>query len=234
MLPVVAQYRITEDKRLCYFHFQSVFRLKSRIGDMADERTTLKGVKYRQIKVEDVGVTTKIRDELHAYANHYIEQSRPYFPNEKLRKYIDCPYLLRIARVLCFASLFGALVSGGGSKAIPIIFFVACLLFFFIYCQHERVNQKSLPVVLKQPVFETQTSVNTFYEVTVTELDGIALQNYQAGVGFIELTHGKIKFQAFNRRAIEDMSSAKCQSRLMLVFFLAAVVYNCYFMSAYS
>ena len=120
--------------------------------------------------------------------------------------------------------------------ALPIFFFIACLLFFCIYCQHELVNQKSLPVVLKQPVFDQsrQSSANEFYEVTVTELDGVALQNYQAGIGFVTLSQEKIKFQAFNETAIRRMSDAKGQSRLMLILFLMAVVYNCYFMAAYS
>lgn len=202
---------------------------------MSGERTTLinsERLKYRQIKVEEVGVDTEVRDELHAHANHYIEQSRPYFPNAHLPKYIDCPYFLKIARLVCFASLICTLVvkiSGDVSNAIPVGFFVACLLFFFVYCQHERVNQKSLPVVLKQPVFDSQRTLNEFYQVTVTELDGVALQNYQAGFGFIQLTQGKIKIQAFNRKAIRQMSDAKCQSRLMLVLFLASVIYNGFF-----
>lgn len=199
---------------------------------MSGERTTLlnsERLKYRQIKVEEVGVHKEVRDEVHARANHYIEESRPYFPNAQLPKYIDCPYFLSVARLVCFASLICTLVvkiSGSVSKAIPIGFFGACLLFFFIYCQHERVNQMSLPLVLKQPVFDSQRRLNEFYQVTVTELDGIALQNYQAGVGFIQLTQGKIKIQAFNRKAIRQMSDAKCQSRLMLFLFLLSVIYN--------
>jgi len=68
----------------------------------------------------------------------------------------------------------------------------------------------------------------------VTELDGVALQNYQAGIGFVTLSREKIKFQAFNETAIRRMSDAKGQSRLMLILFLMAAVYNCYFMAAYS
>lgn len=95
---------------------------------MSGERRTL---------LNFVGVNTEVRDEVHAYANHYIEQSRPYFPNAQLPKYIHCPYFLRIAQWVCFASLIGTLVvkiSGSASSAIPIGFFGACLLFFFIYC----------------------------------------------------------------------------------------------------
>lgn len=80
---------------------------------MSGERTTLlnsERLKYRQIKVEEVGVHKELRDEVHAKANHYIEESRPYFPNAQLPKYIDCPYFLRVARLVCFASLICTLV----------------------------------------------------------------------------------------------------------------------------
>ncbi|XP_022782673.1 uncharacterized protein LOC111323555 [Stylophora pistillata] len=196
-------------------------------------RTELEQVHTKRVEIKDVTVTVKVRNEIHAHTNHYIKQSKPYFPNEKLRTYIDCPYFLRIARWLCGASLFGALVAAGASKAIPAFFLVSCLLFFLFYCQHEWVNQKTLPIVHKQPFLNSQAGRNKFYEVTVTELDGIALQNYQAGIGFVKLSQGKIKFQAFNETAMKRMFEARCQSRLMLLLFLAASVYNCYFVAAY-
>jgi len=200
----------------------------------ATGRTEVERIRYTQVKIEDVTETVTVRDEMHAKANHYIKQSRPYFPNEKLPTYIDCRYFLRTARILCGASLFGALVTSGGSKGIPVFFFTACLLFFLFYCQHQWVNQKSLPLVFKQPVFAHQQNYNSFYEVTVTELDGIALQNYQAGIGFIELSRGKIRFQAFSPKAMKFMSDAKCHSRLMLLLFAMASAYNGYFVMAYS
>ena len=207
--------------------------VKPRISDMSGERTEVERLLCRKIEVKETGEHVTLRDTSHAKANHCIKESRPYFPNEKLRTYIDCPNFLNFARWIFVVSLLAALVAVGWPKVIPIIFFVVCLLFFIIYCQHENVNRKSLPLVLKQPVFDSQRTLNSFYEVTVTELNGVALQNYQAGVGFIELSQGKIKFQAFNRNAIRYMSDAQCQSRLMLVLFLAAAVYNCYFFAGY-
>ena len=134
---------------------------------MSVERTEVERLLCRQVKVEKTGVSVTVRDAVHAHANHYIKESRPYFREQQLKTYIDCPYLLNIARGMCVASLFGALVAVGGSIALPIFFFIACLLFFCVYCQHEWVNQKSLPVVLKQPVFDQsrQSSANEFYEV---------------------------------------------------------------------
>ena len=67
-------------------------------------RTEIERVRSKHIEIKDVGTTVKIRDEIHARTNHYIKQSKPYFPKDKLLTYIDCPYFLRVARWLCFAS----------------------------------------------------------------------------------------------------------------------------------
>ena len=203
---------------------------------MSVETAEVERLKWRKIEVEDVGKITFVRDTPHAKSNHFIEQSRPYFPNAKLPTYFDsqCCNFLTFAKLFCFASFFGALTAAGVSLLIPIFFFIGCLALFLVYCQHERVNQKSLPTVTTQPVIASQNSTNSFYEVTVTDLDGIALQNYQAGVGFITVSQGKVKFQAFNTKAIAYMMSARCQSRLMMILFLACSVYNCYFVVAYS
>lgn len=196
-------------------------------------RIELERVHTKRIEVKEVGITVKGRNEIHAHTNHYIKQSKRYFPNEKLRIYINCPHFLKIAPIPGGFSIFGAIVVLGAPKAVPVTFFVVCLLLFMIFCQHEWVNQKTLPIVHKQRFLDRQRGLNEFYEVTITELDGIALQNYQAGIGFVELTRGKIQFQAFNKTAKKHMSDAKCQSRVLLLAYLVATIYNCYFVAAY-
>ena len=175
---------------------------------MSVERIELGQVKYTEIEVEEVGGSVTIRDEAHAKANHYIKESRPYFPHEKLPIYIDCLYFLKFARAFCLASVLGIWKVSGGSVIMQVVLFIGCLAFLTVYGQHELVNQRSLPTVLKQPVLAGQKSTNAFYEVTVTDLEGIALQNYQAGVGFVSVSQGKIKFQAFNKRAKKYMRRA--------------------------
>ena len=175
---------------------------------MSVERIELGQVKHTEIEVEEVGGSVTIRDEAHAKANHYIKESRPYFPHEKLPIYIDCPYFLKFARAFCLASVLGIWKVSGGSVIMQVVLFIGCLAFLTVYGQHELVNQRSLPTVLKQPVLAGQKSTNAFYEVTVTDLEGIALQNYQAGVGFVSVSQGKIKFQAFNKRAKKYMRRA--------------------------
>ena len=186
---------------------------------MSVERIELGQVKHTEIEVEEVGTNVTIRDEAHAKANHYIKHSRPYFPHEKLPIYIDCPYFLKFARVFCLASVLGIWKVSGGSVIMQVVLFIGCLAFLIVYSQHEMVNQRSFPTVLKQPIFAGQKSPNNFYEVTVIDLEGIALQNYQAGVGFVSVSQGKIKFQAFNKTAKKEMRSAVWNSRLMMVLF---------------
>lgn len=201
---------------------------------MSVERIELGQVKHTEIEVEEVGGSVTIRDEAHAKANHYIKESRPYFPHEKLPIYIDCPYFLKFARAFCLASVLGIWRVSGGSVIMQVVLFIGCLAFLTVYGQHELVNQRSLPTVLKQPVLAGQKSTNAFYEVTVTDLEGIALQNYQAGIGFVSVSQGKIKFQAFNKRAKKYMRRAIWNSRLMMVLFSVGAVYNCYFLVIYS
>ena len=201
---------------------------------MSVERIELGQVKHTEIEVEEVGGSVTIRDEAHAKANHYIKESRPYFPHEKLPIYIDCPYFLKFASAFCLASVLGIWKVSGGSVIMQVVLFIGCLAFLTVYGQHELVNQRSLPTVLKQPVLAGQKSTNAFYEVTVTDLEGIALQNYQAGVGFVSVSQGKIKFQAFNKGAKKYMRRAIWNSRLMMVLFSVGAVYNCYFLVIYS
>ena len=51
---------------------------------MSVETAEVERLKWRKIEVEDVGKITFVRDTPHAKSNHFIEQSRPYFPNAKL------------------------------------------------------------------------------------------------------------------------------------------------------
>jgi len=190
----------------------------------------------RRVEIKDFDVTAEVRNEIHARTNHYIKQSRPYFPNKKLRGYIYCPHFLKITPIPGGFSVFGAIVVYGAPKAVPLFFFITCVLLFLMFCQHEWVNQTTLPIVHKQPVLNNQESFNKFYEVTITELDGIALKNYRAGIGFVhsKLRWGEIRYQAFNKKAKKHMSDARCRSRILLFAYLVASLYNCYFSFVFS
>lgn len=195
-------------------------------------RTKLERVHAKRVEIKDVGITVKVRNEIHAHTNHYIKQSKRYFPNEKLRIYINCPHFLKIAPIPGGFSIFGGIVVLGAPKAVPVFFFVVCLLLFMIFCQHEWVNQKTLPFVHKQPFLNLQKRFNEFYEVTITELDGIALQNYQAGIGFVELTlRVRSNFRHLTRPRrntcpTPNVSHGCCFSRTWWLLFITATLWQ--------
>ena len=173
--------------------------------------TETRGIQHTRIAVEDV---------IYAYSNHFITQSRPYF-RRQLPTYIDCVCFLWLTWAMFWAPWLGALAHKGGYyKGVPFYCFSDCVIFIGIFCQHEIVNRKSLRIVLTQPVLDGQQKLNALYEVTVTELQGMALQNYRAGVGFVHVSEGKVKFQAFNRKAEQAMICARKTSRCMLIQFL--------------
>ena len=160
----------------------------------------------------------------------FITQSRPCF-RQQLPTYIDCVCFLWLTWAMFWAPWLGALAHKGGYyKGAPFYCFFDCVIFIGIFCQHEVVNRKSLRIVLTQPVLDGQQKLNALYEVTVTELQGMALQNYRAGIGFVHVSEGKVKFQAFNRKAEQAMICARKTSRCMLILFLGSACFNFYFM----
>ncbi|CAH3126338.1 unnamed protein product [Porites lobata] len=174
-------------------------------------------LQHTRVSVQDVGRTVRVRNTVYSYTNHFIIQSRPYF-RRNLPTYINCICFSYFAWIFFLASFLGILaVKGGYFKGTPFYCFVVCAVFIAVFSQHEVVNRRSLPFVLSQPVFDGQESLNALYELTITELQGLALQNYQAGIGFIHVSEGHVKFQAFNRHAVGAMHCARRLSRCSLL-----------------
>lgn len=196
----------------------------------------IRGTNYTQVSVRDVGQPTTVSTAPHVRANHFIKQTRKYFPRCKLQTYICAFPLFRCTAMLLFiASCLGALsLNGGYYSAVPAYCFLLCALGIAVFSQHEVINKRSVPVVLLQPVIDGQKMLNAFYRVTVTELSGITLENYRAGIGFLELSEGSVEFQAFNRNALRSIKQARRFSRVMLFLFSCAAVYNLYFLMAVS
>ncbi|XP_073245672.1 uncharacterized protein [Porites lutea] len=197
-------------------------------------RTNATQLQHTRVSVQDVGRTVRLRNTVYSYTNHFIIQSRPYF-RRNLPTYINCICFSYFAWIFFLASFLGVLaVKGGYFKGTPFYCFVVCAVFIAVFSQHEVVNRRSLPFVLSQPVFDGQESLNALYELTITELQGLALENYQAGIGFIHVSEGHVKFQAFNRHAVGAMHCARRLSRCMLWLFFCSACYNFYFMMIYS
>ena len=60
--------------------------------------------------------------------------------------------------------------------------------------QHELVNRKSLPLVKKQPFKIDLQTLNVLYEMTVAELEMIALSSYNMKIGFLKTNSGRVYF----------------------------------------
>ncbi|XP_032219507.2 uncharacterized protein LOC116602264 [Nematostella vectensis] len=200
--------------------------------------TRFEGVLFTEITVEDVGRKVRVRNDPHSRTNHYIKQSKPYYPGRKLSTYLNFPGIKNITIMLWFCTFFGALAMLDECSPVlgwvPVCCFVVSAFGISLFAQHETVSWKTLRLVLKQPVFQDQKDANAFYRVTVNELTGVALQNYYNGYGCVQVQEGLIQFQAFNPEAVRSMFTARRFSRFMLFLYFLAGVYNFYFIMFYS
>ena len=132
-------------------------------------------------------------------------------------------------------SIIVAVLSFGGAASLPaaIIFLIFGFPFIAFYLQHEMVNRKSLPLVKKQPLKNDLQTLNVLYEVTVAELEMIALSSYDMEIGFLKTNSGRVYFQVFHPAAFHIMDKAKRTSRIMLGVFLFLAVYNTIFTFLY-
>ena len=175
-------------------------------------------VDHTQVSVEEYGRSTTIKHSAFAATNHFIKTSRPFFPNRKLHKYIYCPNMrwfigfLFLVNFLCPTSWYVCL----GMDTFNAIFLI-------IFLQHQIVNCHSMRFVRKQPVMDGLHHWNTFYKLTVHQLQGVFLDRYQAnsGAGFVQLNSGELRFQVFNKVALMYMDHAR---RYSLVYLLLVVL----------
>ena len=103
-----------------------------------------------------------------------------------------------------------AVWSFGGACSCPYTVFFLIFGFPFIafYSQNEMFNRKSLPLVKKQPLKNDLQTLNVLYEVTVAELEMIALSNYDMKIGFLKTNSGRVYFQVFHPAAFFIMDKA--------------------------
>lgn len=177
--------------------------------------------KIRETKIASFGDEVRIpRSSVHRYTNIFIEESRPFFPGEVLPIY-RVPPLCFIVLMFVF-SLFGAV----NLYSAILGFLFADLPFVVIYCQNERVNRMSLPIVKKQKIENDLETLNALYEVTFAELEMMAISTNDAEIGLLRTAHGKFKFQVFHPAAFQIMDKAQSTSRILLCLFLVTSFYN--------
>lgn len=184
-------------------------------------------LRYRETRVASFGRKVIPRASVHRFTNIFIEESRYFMPQAYLPIYRGVPL---------WFSVIVAVLSFGGAASLTgaIIFLIFGCPFIYFYCQNERVNRKSLPLVKKQPVKNDLQTLNALYEVTFAEIEMIALSSYDAKIGFKKTSYGKVKFQVFHPAAFEIMDKAQRTSRVLLGLFLFLAVYNIFFILLYS
>ena len=196
---------------------------------------TVSSANHTQVSVQDVGRSVDVGTAPHMQANHFIKQTRKYFPRSKLRTYLWAGFsqFRAVVSLIYIACSLGALsILGGDYKIVPGCLLVLAVVWIAVFAQHEVVNRKTLPVVFRQPTINGQRSLNAFYRVTVTELSGLTLENYRAGIGYVQLSGGSVEFQAFNRQAIGNIKRARVFSRGMLYGFTVMALLNIFFLIA--
>lgn len=159
------------------------------------------------------------RTSVHRYTNIFIEESKPFYPQETLPIY-------RVAPLWFIALIFLFSLGGAANLTAAIICLISDVPFVAIYCQNEWVNCKSLPVVKKQKIVNDLPTLNDLREVTITELEMMAISTNNAVIGLIRTAQGNYKFQVFHPAAFQIMDKAKNTSRILLGLFTAAALYN--------
>lgn len=193
-------------------------------GSSLSEPLLAAGVSQTEIDVNEYGVGVIIKDSAYAATNHYIQQSKQFFPKRKLYKYV---YFQRMRWLVAF--LFFINLLSFDSFYVAIIMDMINLIFLIIFLQHQCVNCCTMHIVRKQPVIEKQRKRNNFYKVCIRELNGVFLENYQRNVGVVALNEQEIELQAFNRVAVMLMNHARCYSVVYLITVAIMCGYSGYF-----
>lgn len=154
----------------------------------------------------DYGIAVKIRNNCYVQTNHYIRSSRGFVrkPDGKLHEFW---YFFGMRGLFLSFVLLGVAL-GWLHLISAIVFLLIGLLWVPVFAQHLFVIGYTMPYIMKQRVVSNreQLSVNKFVEYKITELEGVFLEAYQAGVGSavageIAGAEMTIKMQIFNERA---------------------------------
>lgn len=198
---------------------------------MADDKTPLirwgASVTQDQVQIRQTGRPFTLPRSSYLKTNHYIKQSRSYFPRHNLFCYF---YLRCLEQLVClffllsFFGVFGGYFTMGTS--------IACLLCLAVLAQHESVSQQVLPVILHQAVFPWQKDSNAFYTIEVSRTQTMAAGSLcREGMGFVRIQGRGMQFQAFNEFAVSEIKRSRRKSRaFFFLFLLLSTPYNLYFL----
>jgi len=189
-----------------------------------EEQTALLAAQKTTYGLKEYGQAVKVKESVYAATNHYIRQSRPFFPKKWLCVYVYFQRMRWLLVLLFFINLFSfdSLYLALGMDAIN-------LIFILIFLQHQCVNCCTMSYVLKQPVDEKQIPRNTFLEISVRELYGVYAINHQRKIGAIACSEQKVRFQIFNKVAEMLMKHAKRYSNICFLVIICMAAYSGYF-----
>ena len=188
------------------------------------------------------GRTVFLRKSIYVKTNHYIEQSRPYIPQRRLRTYFYIRFMRWVFLIYCVLCIpmpfvpnfmwpWSAVTGGIG------------LIWLMIFAQHMHVVYWTIPQVLSQPILSdvVQPRENDFYVYTRERVEEVFLSAWDSGIGIVQSASGSasasIKFQALNETAARTVRASSCLSCCMLlvtilVITLSAIVFAARFSAA--
>ena len=182
-----------------------------------------------EISIKETGRSVNIPNESYARTNFYIDQSRQYFPNIRLRKYVSfgrmntffCIFLVfhlgMLLFLLCGIQFFGIPVA--------VITLIIDIIPLVVYSQHVSVNKNTIPWLLKLPVEPMQKALNEHYEVEIATMNTAFVEAKEAGIGVFVTVGGKakMKIMAFNNVGITSIKIASDRGRLFFCIFASII-----------
>ena len=164
------------------------------------ERVILGEFQQGRLTVQSVGKRVTISEGIYGHVNHYICQSRQYFPHRKLQTFAYFYYMLYVYVALIFP---GSLLCFHFTMAL----IMAEIHLFLFYCQHVHVCMGTLSYVEKQPTApnHSMTLANEHREIDFEEYQVRFAATSNAGVGFVTHSARMIKYQVFRLSSREQM-----------------------------
>jgi len=186
------------------------------------ERVAVGEFQQGRLRVRSVGKRITLSGGIYGHVNHYIRQSRKYFPHRRLRTFAYFYYMPYIYIALIFP---GSLLCFHFTTSLLLAEFHLC--FFLLYCQHVYVCLGTLRYVQMQPTApnHSMTLANEHKEIDFEEYQMRFAATSNVGVGFVTHSAGKIKYQVFRQSSKEQLRRVTAMSLAgVLTSFLAWLV----------
>ena len=177
-----------------------------------------------EIFITESGKNVNVPNDPYARTNFFVDQSRQYVPNVRLRKYVSfgrmntffCIFLAfhlgMLLFLLCGIQFFGIPVA--------VITLIIDIIPLVVYSQHVSVNKNTIPWLLKFPV-EKQDTLNKHFEVEIAAMETIFVEAKKAGLGAFVTVGGKakMKIMVLDKVGLTSIKIASDRGRLFFCIF---------------